>query len=506
MQRLSPIEFLFNRVYGSKWNPIYQSGALALFFFTVVLVTGVYLLLFYSIGDPYNSVHGIWSQAYIGRWVRTLHRYATDAAMVAILFHIAKMFVSKRSSGPRARAWTSGWLLVAGVLFCSWTGFLLIWDRQAQWIASESARILDALPIFSAPVSMLFSGGTLPGSFFFSLLFLHVAVPLGLVGLYLFHVSRVARPTHKAPWPIRKYSLIVLVLISIAWPVGMRPEADFSKLVGETMVDVLFTGWLPIVSRMPAWSVWLSGIFGLLFLAFGIPFLTRPKEAIVASWVDWESCTGCTTCYMDCPYEAISMVKRVGKTAENSKRSEFVAQVNPDLCVSCGICSGSCAPMGVGPAKRTGKDQMSAVKQWFETHQPVGQVVVVGCMTSFQDLAYPSVYSVSCAGSVHTSVLEYILRRGASGVYLLSCPERDCRNREGPKWAHERIYNDREAELQARVDRRRVRTGAFSHTELSQALADINKFVESVGVLDNQSVEEDPEIQLVCPEKDFDEK
>jgi ferredoxin len=501
MADFSPVDSLFNKIYTSRWSPLYQSGALALFFFVVVLVTGIYLLLFYNVADPYNSVQNICSQAYLGRWIRTLHRYSTDAALVAIAFHILKMFTSSRSWGPRARAWASGWVLMAGVVFCSWTGFLLIADRQAQWLALEGARILDALPIFTAPLPMLFSEGELPGSFFFSILFLHVAVPLGLIGLYLLHVSRVARPTHKAPYAIRLHSFLALLVVSVAWPVAMKPAADFSRLMGETTVDLFFTGLLPIVAKMPAWSVWVFGSGLLLFLALGIPMLTKPKEKLVPSWVDWESCTGCTTCYMDCPYEAIAMVTRVGKTAGDARRSELVAKVNPDLCVSCGICAGSCAPMGVGPAKRTGRDQLTAVREWFESHSPVGDMVLIACEASFPGFDLGTVYPVSCGGSVHTSVIEYLIRRGVSGVYLLTCPARDCRNREGPKWAHERIYNDREAELQARVDRNRVRTGAFAGTEMAQAILDIQDFAQKLEALAKDNVEAAPVIEPICPEK-----
>jgi coenzyme F420-reducing hydrogenase delta subunit len=75
------------------------------------------------------------------------------------------------------------------------------------------------------------------------------------------------------------------------------------------------------------------------------------------------------------------------------------------------------------------------------------------------------VYPASCAGSVHTSVVEYLIRKGAGGVLIVACPPRDCWNREGPKWLEQRLFHDREAELQARVDRRRVRLAYASAGE-----------------------------------------
>ncbi|MEJ2152759.1 MAG: hydrogenase iron-sulfur subunit [Gemmatimonadota bacterium] len=68
-----------------------------------------------------------------------------------------------------------------------------------------------------------------------------------------------------------------------------------------------------------------------------------------------------------------------------------------------------------------------------------------------------TIHRVSCAGNMHTSVVEFYLRAGAGAVVVLACPPRDCWNREGPIWLAGRMYQDREAELQPRVDRRRVR-------------------------------------------------
>jgi coenzyme F420-reducing hydrogenase delta subunit len=67
--------------------------------------------------------------------------------------------------------------------------------------------------------------------------------------------------------------------------------------------------------------------------------------------------------------------------------------------------------------------------------------------------------------------LEALLRGGAGGVLVLSCPPRDCRGREGPKWLEERVYRGREAELQDRVDRRRIKLAVAAPGAIASALA-----------------------------------
>ena len=65
----------------------------------------------------------------------------------------------------------------------------------------------------------------------------------------------------------------------------------------------------------------------------------------------------------------------------------------------------------------------------------------------------------------------------------MTCPPRDCWNREGPKWLTERVYHDREAELQARVDRARVRIVPVAAGECGEAVVALREFVADVSRL-----------------------
>ena len=71
---LALADALLNRLYGWRGNPLHQSGALVLLAFVVMLVTGLYLLLFYRIGAPFESIARIDAQPLAGRWIRALHR------------------------------------------------------------------------------------------------------------------------------------------------------------------------------------------------------------------------------------------------------------------------------------------------------------------------------------------------------------------------------------------------------------------------------------------------
>lgn len=500
---LGRLDALFDRLYSSRYNPLYQSGPLAVACFLVLLATGLYLLIFYRIGAPYASVARIDDQLWLGRWIRSLHRFASDAMVVAVAVHALRMLVRGRSWGPRTLAWLSGLALTGLVFVLGWTGFVMVWDQPALVLAQEGARFLDVLPIFSEPVARTFLGERpMPGAFFFLNYFLHVALPLG-IGLVLYiHVSRVARPTLLPPKRLTWTVVAVLVALAVAWPVPLAPPADPGTLPPSVPLDWFYGFWIPVTRSMPAGWVWvLGGVLGLV--AATVPLWTRParEERPPPSWADPAFCTGCEQCAQDCPYEAIAMVVR----SEGDHRPGLVALVDPSVCVSCGICAGSCAPMAVGPDGRDGRDQLARVRAFLADAQPgPTEVVLVACQYGAGDLGglarfkHAVVYPVSCAGSLHTSVVEFMVRSGAGGVMVAACPGRDCWNREGPKWAAQRLFDGREAELKERVDRDRVRMVQAGLADRGPLAAEVAAFQAHVLALHRAEGEEDIEVDTEC--------
>lgn len=498
---LSPLDAWMNRLYGWRFNPVYHSGALTVVLLGVVTLTGLYLIFFYRIGTPYDSVVRLTEQPLLGRWIRSLHRYASDAAVVAALLHLFRVFAQGRSWGPRALAWVSGLVLLFVTFVCGWTGYVMVWDVQAIELAREGARFFDTLPLFSEPIGRAFVGDReIPRAFFFLNLFLHVALPVGMAVLLWVHVSRAARPALLPPRGLTWGVVGLLTALSVGWPAAIGPPADLFRLPERAPLDLFYSFWLPLTQTAPAAWVWFAGVAagGLIAL---IPWWIGPRRAArpPASVVNQRMCDACEQCYQDCPYEAIAMVPLAGS------RRGIVAQVDPALCVSCGICSGSCAPMGVGPPGRTGRDQLAQVRS-FIAGQALGphDVVIVACSRGAGDIAAlerldgAPVFTVDCSGSLHTSVIEFLVRSGVGGVLITSCPPRDCWNREGPRWLEQRLYQGREAELQERVDRRRVRVAYAGLGERGRVARALAAYRDDVAALETAEGEPDIDLGLEC--------
>jgi coenzyme F420-reducing hydrogenase delta subunit len=102
-------------------------------------------------------------------------------------------------------------------------------------------------------------------------------------------------------------------------------------------------------------------------------------------------------------------------------------------------------------------------------------------------------------------VIERLLRGGAPGVIVCACPPRDCVNREGPTWLDARLYHDREAELQSRVDRRRVAIATLAPGDLSGTCGAFVDFARRVSSLDRPAFSNDEDPNLVCEPVPFEE-
>ena len=498
---LTLIDAAATRLYGWARNPVHQTGTVAVAMLLVLLVTGLYLILFYRVGSPWASVARIAADPWIGSWMRTVHRYASDLFVIAALLHAFRMFAQGRSWGPRTLAWVSGVTLFGTALVCAWTGFVMAWDSFGERLAKDGGRLLDVLPVLSEPVSRIFAGDKpVPSAFFFVNLFVHIVVPLAMgIGLWV-HISRVARPVLLPPKPLLWGIIGALTAAAVALPAPLGEQASAFALARSTPTDLTVAWWLPLSERLTPGTSW-SVLLAMTFVALLIPRVTRrPREGRFApSVVDPRLCTGCNQCPQDCPWDAITMVPR------DDDRPTLLAQVDPARCVSCGICAGSCAPMGVGPPGRSGRDQLAGLRSSLDTMSADGVSIVAVCceQAPVSHVAAVrargvSIHVVPCVGNLHSSVIELFVRTGARGVIVFGCPPRDCVGREGPKWLHERVYNDREAELQPRVDRRRVRLATLAPGDLVGSLAALDAFERDLAVLDGPQRDSADIPDLVC--------
>ena len=458
---VAAVDRLFDRLYSSRDNPLYRTGTLAALCLAIALVTGVYLLFVYEIGRPWESVEAIQRDVWLGRWIRALHRYASDAVVVAVALHVLRLVAQGKTWGPRALAWVTGVLLTGMMLVSAVTGFVLVWDGFGQKLAVAGARMLRLLPLFPEPPDRAFAGDApMPAQFFFMNLFLHVAVPLGMVAFLWLHTARLAR----AAWfPERRVTLATVAaftLLAVAWPAPLPPRADLLSIPGRLATDWFYGFWLPLAEGSPAAA--LSVVTLVTALLIMVPWLLRPAPVTrpAAASVDPESCEGCRQCFQDCPYDAIRMVEGL-----YPERHPLRAQVQPDLCVSCGLCAGSCASLAIGPPARTARDQLALARRLVAASPDAGRrPLLIACASNGglagrlhrrygEDVAW---FDVDCAGALHPGTVAYLGRHFAEAL-IVPCPPQNCVHREGSALAHGRIEHERAPSVAGQIARLPVR-------------------------------------------------
>ncbi|MCF6238988.1 MAG: cytochrome b N-terminal domain-containing protein, partial [Candidatus Marinimicrobia bacterium] len=154
-------ETWFNLAFGTALNPFYHLGSLAFFFLWIVLVSGVYLYIFFETGIQvsYQSIEYLThEQWYAGGVMRSLHRYASDATITVVVVHIVREFALDRFRGFRWFSWFTGMVPLWLIVMLGITGYWLVWDQVAQYVAMGSAKLLDVLPFLGGGMARNFMG------------------------------------------------------------------------------------------------------------------------------------------------------------------------------------------------------------------------------------------------------------------------------------------------------------------------------------------------------------
>jgi len=118
-------------------------GIIAAASFFILVVTGVILMIYYkpSVDLAYDSIKDINYVVPGGRFIRNVHRWATNLMIVAVILHMIRVFYTAAYKRTRSFNWLMGMVLFILTLGLSFTGYLLPWDQLAYWAVTICANI-----------------------------------------------------------------------------------------------------------------------------------------------------------------------------------------------------------------------------------------------------------------------------------------------------------------------------------------------------------------------------
>ncbi|MDX3434323.1 ubiquinol-cytochrome c reductase cytochrome b subunit [Streptomyces sp. ME01-18a] len=253
------------KIFPDHWS--FMLGEICLYSFIIIILTGVYLTLFFhpSMNEvvyhgAYEPMQGIrMSEAYAstldisfdvrgGLLVRQIHHWAAVIFLAGMLVHMMRVFFTGAFRKPREINWVFGSLLFILGMFTGFTGYSLPDDL----LSGTGLRFLEgallSVPIVGSYLSMFLFGGEFPGTDIVARFYsIHVLL---LPGIMLF-----------------------LVITHVTY-VFYHKHTQFAG-PGRTNNNVIGTPFLP---------VYVAKAGGFFFLVFGVITLLAAVATINPVW------------------------------------------------------------------------------------------------------------------------------------------------------------------------------------------------------------------------------
>ena len=200
-KRLPVDEFLDDQLTGyyapKNFNIWYYFGSLALVVLGVQLISGIFLTMFYKVGETtaFDSVEFIMREVEWGWFIRYLHSTGASFFFIVVYLHMFRALLYGSYKAPRELLWLFGMAVYLALMAEAFMGYVLPWGNMSFWGAQVIVNLFGTIPVVGPGLVEWIRGdyGIADATLnrFFSL---HVvAVPLALlllIGLHLVALRR----------------------------------------------------------------------------------------------------------------------------------------------------------------------------------------------------------------------------------------------------------------------------------------------------------------------------
>jgi len=237
------------KVFPDHWT--FMFGEIALYSFIVLILTGIYLTLFFVPSTADTVYHGAYepldgtevSAAFAstvslsfdvraGLLIRQAHHWSALIFIAAIVMHLLRIFFTAAFRKPREINWLIGVTMLALALLNGFTGYSIPDDLLSGTGLRIIYSVILSVPLVGPWLAFLIFGGEFPGDVIVPRLYItHVfLVPAALVVLISAHLALIVRQKH-SQFPGRGRA-DVNVVGSRLWPAyTMRTLALFTAVL-----------------------------------------------------------------------------------------------------------------------------------------------------------------------------------------------------------------------------------------------------------------------------------
>jgi ubiquinol-cytochrome c reductase cytochrome b subunit len=175
-----------------NFNTWYYFGSLALLVLVMQLLTGIFLTMFYKVGEAtaFDSVEYIMREVSWGWLLRYLHAVGASFFFIAVYLHMYRALLYGSYKAPRELLWLFGMFIYLALMAEAFLGYVLPWGNMSYWAATVIINLFSAIPAIGPGLVEWIRGdyGVADATLnrFFSL---HVvAIPLVLLLLVALHL------------------------------------------------------------------------------------------------------------------------------------------------------------------------------------------------------------------------------------------------------------------------------------------------------------------------------
>ncbi|MEV7614674.1 cytochrome bc complex cytochrome b subunit [Streptomyces sp. NPDC089799] len=203
------------KIFPDHWS--FMLGEICLYSFIIIILTGVYLTLFFHPSMNEVVYHGSYvpmqgvrmSEAFAstldisfdvrgGLLIRQIHHWAALIFVAAMLVHMMRVFFTGAFRKPREVNWVFGFLLLVLGMFTGFTGYSLPDDLLSGTGVRFMEGAILSVPIVGTYLSMFLFGGEFPGHDFVARFYsIHILLLPGIMmGLLVAHLILVFYHKH----------------------------------------------------------------------------------------------------------------------------------------------------------------------------------------------------------------------------------------------------------------------------------------------------------------------
>jgi ubiquinol-cytochrome c reductase cytochrome b subunit len=204
-----------DKIFPDHWS--FMLGEIALYSFVILLVTGVFLTLYYVPSQTLVTYNGSYlplvgqrvTQAYAstvdlsfavraGLLMRQMHHWSCDIFVGSIAVHMIRVFFTGAFRKPRELNWTIGLTLLILAIVNGFLGYSLPDDLVSGTGIRIAYSIILSIPVVGSYVAFWLFGGNFPGTVILERFYiLHVLIlPLVIIGLVGAHLFLLVRQKH----------------------------------------------------------------------------------------------------------------------------------------------------------------------------------------------------------------------------------------------------------------------------------------------------------------------